>query len=195
MPVHNIIIETYFDGCLWFDPSKNIPIMEVMMSKTLSETHDFTLQNLLNTEIAGENLAPIGFAAPKQQYLAHKDEIDQAIARALMGDLYIIGRETEQFEQEFADFCGVTYAIGVANGTDALHLALRALGIGAGDEVITTAMTAVATVSAIEMSGAKAVFADIRPEHGGLDPLSVASVITPRTRAIIAVHLYGIPLI
>ncbi|MCX8506952.1 MAG: DegT/DnrJ/EryC1/StrS family aminotransferase, partial [Alphaproteobacteria bacterium] len=85
-----------------------------MMSNSLTETHDSALKNRSNTENSGvnlgENLATIGFAAPKQQYLAHKEEIDQAIARALVGDLYILGRETEQFEQEFADFCGVTYA-------------------------------------------------------------------------------------
>ncbi|MDI9349436.1 MAG: DegT/DnrJ/EryC1/StrS family aminotransferase [Candidatus Symbiobacter sp.] len=146
------------------------------------------------TEDATLPLTPLGFAAPKQQYLAQKNEIDQAITRVLTSEQYILGREVAAFEQEFAAYCGVAHAIGVANGTDALHLALRALNIGAGDEVITTPMTAVATVAAIGMSGAKAVFADIRPEHGLLDLAKLSGVVTPRCRAIMPVHLYGHPL-
>lgn len=133
----------------------------------------------------------IGFAAPREQYLAHKMAIDDAIERVLHADYYILGQEVEAFEAEFAAYCGVDHAVGVGNGTDALHLALRALEIGTGDEVITTAMTAVATVAAIEMSGAKAVFVDIKPENGIIDDQKIAAAITNHTRAIIPVHLYG----
>src|SRR5512139_3458869 len=89
---------------------------------------------------------------PRANYLAHKEEIDAAIARVLTSGRYILGREVTAFEQEFADYIGVKMGIGVASGTDALHLALRACGVGAGDEVITVSFTAVATAAAIEHS-------------------------------------------
>ncbi len=136
---------------------------------------------------------PLYFAKPAAQYVAYKAEIDEAIQRVLNGQVYILGPEVKAFEAEFATWCGATHGVGVANGTDAIHLALRALGIGAGDEVITTAHTAVATVAAIEMAGATPVFADIEYDRFGLDPAGVDRAITPKTKAIVAVHIYGHP--
>lgn len=130
---------------------------------------------------------------PRAQYLAHQAEIDAAIARVLDQGWYIVGQETTAFEAEFASYIGVDHAIGVGSGTEALHVALKACGLGAGDEVITVAQTAVATVAAIEMAGATPVFVDIEEGFLTLDPLKLERAITPRTRAIIPVHLYGQP--
>ncbi len=130
-------------------------------------------------------------ANPHAQYLSHQAEIDVAIAAALSGNRYILGPETLAFEQEFAAYLGVAYAIGVGSGTDALHLAIRACGLGPGDEIITVAHTAVATVSAIESAGATPVLVDIDPATYTLDPNQIERAITPRTKAIIPVHLYG----
>jgi dTDP-4-amino-4,6-dideoxygalactose transaminase len=127
----------------------------------------------------------------KATYLAHKDEIDAAIARVLNSGWYILGQEVATFEQEFADYIGVKFGIGVASGTDALHLALRACGIGVGDEVITVSHTAVATVAAIELSGAKPVFVDIEEDTFLMDASRIEKALTPRTKAILPVHLYG----
>jgi dTDP-4-amino-4,6-dideoxygalactose transaminase len=128
---------------------------------------------------------------PRANYLAHKDEIDAAIARVLMSGRYILGQEVTTFEQEFADYIGVKFGIGVGSGTDALHLALRACGVGAGDEVITVSHTAVATAAAIELSGAKPVFVDIESDTFLMDPNWIEKAVTPRTKAILPVHLYG----
>ena len=102
---------------------------------------------------------------PGAQYLAHKDEIDAAIARVLEKGWFILGEEVRAFESEFATYTGVAHAIGVGSGTEALHVALAACGIGPGDEVITVAHTAVATVAAIELSGATPVLVDIEPDY------------------------------
>ncbi len=126
-------------------------------------------------------------------YYQIQEELDEAVWRVLHSGWYILGPEVEQFEQEFAAYCGVRYAVGVASGTDALHLALRALDVGVGDEVITVAHTAVATVAAIEMCGARPVFVDVDSATYTLDPNQLARAITSRTRAIIPVHLYGHP--
>lgn len=130
---------------------------------------------------------------PHAQYEARKMAIDAAIRRVLDSGRYILGEEVETFEQEFAHYVGVRHAIGVGSGTEALHLALAACGIGAGDEVITVAHTAVATVAAIELSGATPVLVDIEPDFFTLDPDELEAAITPRTKAIIPVHLYGQP--
>ena len=129
--------------------------------------------------------------SPGAQYQAHKAEIDAAIARVLDSGWYVLGRETDAFEQEFAAFVGAAHGIGVGSGTEALHLALKTLGIGPGDEVITVAHTAVATVAAVEMAGATAVLADVEDEYGTLDPAALERLVTPRTRAIVPVHIYG----
>ena len=126
-------------------------------------------------------------------YRRLQPEIDAAVARVLAGGWYILGPEVEAFEAEFAAYLGAGHAIGVASGTDALMLALRACGVGPGDEVITVSHTAVATVAAIELCGAAPVLVDIDPATYTLDPACLAAAITPRTRAVVPVHLYGRP--
>jgi dTDP-4-amino-4,6-dideoxygalactose transaminase len=132
-------------------------------------------------------------AFPKAQYDAAKTEIDAAISSVLEKGRYILGDETRAFEQEFASWVGVEHGVGVGSGTDALNVALRALGVGPGDEVITVSHTAVATVAAVEMCGATPVFVDIDPRTYTLDPSRLGARISSRTKAIIAVHLYGHP--
>ncbi len=119
--------------------------------------------------------------------------MDQALAGVLEGGQFILGREVSEFESEFAAYCGVSNAAGVGSGTEALHLALWACGIGQGDEVILPAHTAVATVAAVELAGARPVLADIDARTYTLDPERVEAAITPRTRLIVPVHLYGCP--
>lgn len=139
-------------------------------------------------------LAP---ADPKANYLAHKEEIDQAIRRVLDSGWYILGQEGAAFEQEFADYLGVSHGVGVGNGTDALEVALRACGVGVGDAVITVSHTVVATVAAIELVGAMPVLVDIDPKTFTLDPNRLEDTIRQhqgsRIKAIIPVHLYGHP--
>jgi dTDP-4-amino-4,6-dideoxygalactose transaminase len=134
---------------------------------------------------------------PAANYLAHQLEIDQAIRRVLDGGTYILGKEVAAFEQEFARYLGVQHAIGVASGTDALHIALRACGVGPGDAVLTVSHTAVATVVAIELAGAMPVLTDIDSATATLDVNRLEDVLkrqgTRRIRAIIPVHLYGHP--
>ena len=132
-------------------------------------------------------------ADPKAQYLSSRDEIDKAIKRVLESGWYILGDEVRLFEEEFAVYNGVPHSIGVGSGTEALHIALRALEIGSGDEIITTAHTAVATASAIALSGAKPVFVDIEPDYFTIDPHRIEEVISPKTKAVIPVHMYGQP--
>jgi len=132
-------------------------------------------------------------ANPKAQYLSYKDEIDSVIQRVLEGGWYVLGNEVREFEKEFAQFNTVSHSIGVGSGTDALHIALRALEIGAGDEVITTAHTAVATASAIDLAGTTPVFIDIEPDYFTINPDLIEKAITSKTKAIIPVHIYGQP--
>ena len=117
--------------------------------------------------------------------------VQSAIARVVERGWFVLGPELDAFEREFAEASGTRYAAGVGTGTDALHIALRALGIGAGDEVITSPLSAAYTGLAIKMAGARPVFADIDPERLTLDPSAAAAAITPRTAAIMPVHLYG----
>lgn len=130
---------------------------------------------------------------PRAQYGSHREAIDSAIGRVLESGRYILGEEVSAFEREFADYVGVGFALGVGSGTEALHLALAACGVGVGDEVITVAHTAVATVAAIELCGATPVFVDIEPGYFTLDPDQFEDAITSRTKAVIPVHLYGQP--
>jgi dTDP-4-amino-4,6-dideoxygalactose transaminase len=132
-------------------------------------------------------------ANPSAQFQSHRLEIEEAIRQVLQNGRYILGPELEALEREFAVYIGTGHAIGVANGTDALELALRALDIGPGDEVITVSHTAVATVAAIEAAGAIPVLVDVEPDFHTLDATQLAEVLSPRTRAVIAVHLYGQP--
>ncbi|HYL86378.1 MAG TPA: DegT/DnrJ/EryC1/StrS family aminotransferase [Candidatus Angelobacter sp.] len=126
------------------------------------------------------------------QYAAIGAEIRSAVERVLSSQQFILGREGAALEQEIAARCGVAHGVGVASGTDALILALRACGVQAGDEVLLPPFTFVATGSAVSALGAKPVFADIRPETYNLDPGGLARRVTPRTRAIVVVHLYGL---
>jgi dTDP-4-amino-4,6-dideoxygalactose transaminase len=141
--------------------------------------------------------APIPQTDPRAGYHEHKAAIDAAVARVLESGWYILGREAEAFEARFAGFVGVAHGIGCGNGTDAIELALRACGIGAGDLVFTVSHTAVATVAAIERAGATAVLIDI--EEGGfcIDPAALERAVQAppkgRPAAVIPVHLYGEP--
>ncbi len=130
-------------------------------------------------------------ADPRAGYRALKKEIDAAIQSVLDSPGYILGDAVSRFETDFAQYVGVAHGVGVNNGTDAIHLALRALDIGPGDEVITASHTAVATVAAIVMAGAIPVLADVDPVTRTIDPTAVVALMTPRTKAILAVHLYG----
>ena len=130
-------------------------------------------------------------ANPAAQFHSYQDEIEAAVLKVLRSNRYILGEEVEALEREFADYIGVHSAIGVANGTDALEIAIRALDIGPGDEVITVSHTAVATVAAIEAAGATAVLVDVDPLYYTLNPEQLQEVLSPKTRAVIAVHIYG----
>jgi len=127
------------------------------------------------------------------QYAELRAEIDAAVARVLDTSQFILGAEVAALEKEFAEYCRAAHGVGVNSGTSALHLALLAAGIGAGDEVITVPYTFFATVAAIDYAGARAVFVDIDPRTFNIDPAAIESRITPRTRAILLVHLYGQP--
>ena len=129
----------------------------------------------------------------KGQYQTLRDEIDAALLQALGAAHFILGPNVQAFEAECADYLGVSHAISCASGTDALQLALLASGIEAGDEVITSAFTFIATAEAIRYLGAVPVFVDIQPDSFNLDPQAVAAAITEHTRAILPVHLFGQP--
>ncbi len=134
---------------------------------------------------------------PRACYLAQRTAIDAAIARVLDSGVYILGREVEVFEAAFADFVGVAHAIGVASGTDAIEIALRACGIGSGDLVFSVSHTAVATVAAIERAGATSVLVDVEPGTYTMDPRELLRVLQSppagRPAAILPVHIYGQP--
>lgn len=129
----------------------------------------------------------------KTQYLELREEILPALDRVCQGASFILGEEVELFEREFAEYCDASYCVALNSGTSALHLALLSLGVGAGDEVITTANTFIATAEAISYTGAQPVFLDIDPATANLDPNLVEAAITSRTKAILPVHLYGRP--
>ncbi|KUG05624.1 aminotransferase [hydrocarbon metagenome] len=128
-----------------------------------------------------------------ESYLSQKTEINAAIFRVLTSGWYILGTEVLAFEQEFAEYLDASHTVGLGSGTDAIHVALRAGGIVPGDEVITVSHTAVATVAAIELSGATPVLVDIDPERYTMDPEALLDAINAKTRAVIVVHLYGHP--
>jgi dTDP-4-amino-4,6-dideoxygalactose transaminase len=130
-------------------------------------------------------------ANPHAQFETHRAEIEAAVLRVLRKGRYILGDEVADFEKEFAAFIGAEEGIGVGSGTEAIHLALAACGVGPGDEVITVSHTAVATVAAIELTGATPVFVDIEPRFYTMDPERLESALTPRTKVILPVHLYG----
>jgi dTDP-4-amino-4,6-dideoxygalactose transaminase len=133
----------------------------------------------------------VPIASASAQYATIKEELDAAIHRVLDSGWFVLGEEVAAFEREFAAYCGTEYAIGVGNGTDALMLALRALGIGLGDEVITVPMTAAFGAFAITLNGATPIFVDIDAATANMDTTRLEAAITPRTKAIMPVHLYG----
>jgi len=140
-----------------------------------------------------DTLANIPLVDLKVQYESIKRDIDANIAAVINQTAFIGGTFVKKFEEEFARYCGVEHCVGVANGTDAIYVALRTLGIGPGDEVITAANTFIATAEAIKSAGAQVVFVDINPTTYGIDVERIEEKITPRTKAIIPVHLYGQP--
>ncbi|MDO9106191.1 MAG: DegT/DnrJ/EryC1/StrS family aminotransferase [Methylovulum sp.] len=129
----------------------------------------------------------------KAQYAEIKEEVEQGLAQTIENCSFILGPNVQAFEQETAAYLGVKHAIGVASGTDALHLALIAEGIGAGDEVITTAFTFIATAEAIKYVGAVPVFVDIDAKTFNISPEAIVNAITPKTKAVMPVHLFGQP--
>ena len=129
----------------------------------------------------------------KAQYARIRGEMDAAVLRVMAAAQFIGGEECRLLEQEFARYCGAAQACGVANGTDALTLALRAFGVGPGDEVVTVANTFIATGEAIFLNGARPVFVDVDPVTFTMDPSALEGAITPRTKLIVPVHLYGHP--
>jgi dTDP-4-amino-4,6-dideoxygalactose transaminase len=134
----------------------------------------------------------VPFYGHVRQYHSIQKELDDAIRQVLESNQYVMGPALKQFEQDLAQFFGMKYAIGVNSGTDALWLAFMALGIKPGDEIITTSNTFFATAEAIWIAGAKTVFVDCDPETRNMDPARIEAAITPRTRAIVPVHLYGL---
>jgi len=128
----------------------------------------------------------------RAQYKSIKGEIDAAVQTILDTQSFVLGREMEELERRIAEYCGTKFAVGCASGTDALFLSVKALGIGAGDEVITTPFTFIATAGAIYNTGARPVFADIDPKTYNIDPAKIEAKITKKTKAIMPVHLYGL---
>ena len=139
------------------------------------------------------SLDPVPQLDLAMQYAAIGAEIRTAVEQVMASQQFVLGREGTALEQEIAKLCGVAHGVGLASGTDALILALRACGVKAGDEVLLPPFTFVATGSAVSALGAKPVFVDIRPDTYNMDPAELARRVTPRTRAIIVVHLYGLP--
>jgi dTDP-4-amino-4,6-dideoxygalactose transaminase len=127
----------------------------------------------------------------KKQYESIREEIDHAIADVVQSCKFILGEQVESFEADFAAYCQSRFALGVNSGTSALHLALLAAGVGPGDEVITVSYTFVATVAAICYTGASPVLVDIDPRTCNIDPAKIEAAITPRTKVLMPVHLYG----
>ncbi len=135
----------------------------------------------------------VPFLDLRAQHEPLRAEIDAAIARVFDSAAFVLGPELDAFEAAFAEYCGVAHAVGVGSGTAALHLALEALGVGPGDEVITVPNTFVATVEAIRYTGATPVLVDVEADSFCMDPDAFERAITPRTRAVVPVHLYGCP--
>ena len=137
--------------------------------------------------------APVPFVDVKAHVAALRGELDTAVARVLDSGWFILGPEGEAFERELASALGAQHAVAVGNGTDAIHLALRARGVGPGDEVVTTSLSAAFSALAILQAGARPVFVDVDPKTLNIDPEAAARAVTPRTKAILPVHLYGHP--
>jgi len=133
----------------------------------------------------------IEFNDLKPQHRELRREIQAAVEQVMDDGWFILGKQGESFEREFADYCGVAHCVGVGSGTEAIHLALVACGVQPGDDVVTVSLTAVPTASAISFAGARPVFVDVDPRTFTMDPARLESALTPRTKAILPVHLYG----
>lgn len=129
----------------------------------------------------------------RAEYAEIRDAVDTSIKRVVESALFILGDEVTNFEKDFAAFCRAKHSIGVGSGTDALYVALRTCGVEAGDEVITTPMTFIATSEAISLCGAKPVFVDVDPKTHNMDPNLIEAAITPKTKVILPVHIHGYP--
>ena len=138
-------------------------------------------------------MTTIPLADLKAQYVSIRKEVNNAIQSVIDETAFVKGRFVKAFEEAFAEKNGVRHCIGVANGTDAIYIALRALGVGRGDEVITTAFSWISTAETIQQAGATPIFVDIHPDYYNIDPSMIEEKITERTKAIIPVHLYGQP--
>lgn len=188
----SVITKSTEDGAILFGvPAKKIGEVEGVKCQ-----YELMPQSPYKTDGAAPTDAParrVPFADLGAQYQRHKQEFRLAMDRVILNNRFINGQEVAEFEQSFASYCKTAYAIGVGSGTDALELALMGLGIGQGDEVITTPHTFIATAEAIALSGATPVFADIDPLTYQIDPAALESKITAKTKAIIPVHLYGHP--
>lgn len=135
----------------------------------------------------------IPFVDLKAQYESIRHEIEPAVLETLASTQYVLGCQVSAFEEEFAAYVEAEHAVGVSSGTSALHLALLAAGIGAGDEVITVSSTFVATVAAIDYTGARPIFVEVEPQTLTMDPTRIESAVTDRTKAVLPVHLHGHP--
>ena len=135
----------------------------------------------------------VPFIDLRKQYLSIKSGIDDVIKNVIYDTAFIGGKYVTKFEKDFAKYCNAKYCIGVGNGTDALIISIKALGIGKGDEVITAANSFIATSEAISATGAKVVFVDCHPDYYTIDVTKIEEKITSKTKAIIPVHLYGQP--
>jgi dTDP-4-amino-4,6-dideoxygalactose transaminase len=141
--------------------------------------------------MAMQSCFKVPFVDLQTQHQLLAQELNEAIQRVMTRSWFVLGQELEAFEAEFASYCGVKHCVGVGSGTEALHLALRACGIGSGHEVITVSHSFIATALAISWTGATPVFVDIDSEDYTINPAHIARAITPKTRAILPVHLYG----
>jgi dTDP-4-amino-4,6-dideoxygalactose transaminase len=157
---------------------------ETQSSKPIILTH-------LTAPTGADGRVAVPFADLTRSVTALRPELERAIQEVLASGWFVLGGRGEAFEREFAAYCGAGHTVGVANGTDAIEVALRALGVGPGDEVVTQANTCVPTVAGIARTGATPVLCDVEPEGGTIDPASLAVAVGPRTRAIVPVHLYG----
>lgn len=133
----------------------------------------------------------VPFIDLRRQYAAIAAEVEPALRAVLAGGQYVLGAEVQAFETELAAYCGIAHGIGVASGTDALRLALQAAGVGPGDEVLVPAFTFVATAKVVSQLGAVPVFTDVDSKRLTLDPADAERRLTPRTKALTPVHLYG----